>query len=187
MRLQPIDRPKGWMMRLAFWISRRSFGMVMTPMRVVYTRVPKMLKVSFQIQKFEMKGLTLDMELHSLLGAYISEINGCNFCIDLTRAFAMRAAVDMEKFDALRSGRTNPIFSERERAALAYVEEATRNKQVADATFDSLRRHFSEREIVEITWLNAIHNYYNLMNIPLQIGSDGLCALPQAGRLFTKK
>ena len=35
--------------------------------------------------------------------------------------------------------------------------------------------HFSESEIVEITWLNAVHNYYNLMNIPLEIESDGYC------------
>lgn len=187
MRLQPIDKPKGLMMRLAFWISRRLFGKVMTPMRVLYARVPKMLKVSFQIQNFEMKGLQLDMELHTLLGEYISQINGCNFCIDLTRAFAMRAKVDMEKFDALGSHRISHIFSERERAALAYVEEASRDKRVTDATFDSLRLHFNEREIVEITWLNAIHNYYNLLNIPLEIGSDGLCALPRAARLLTQK
>ena len=181
MRLQPIDKPKGLLMRFAFWFSRRQFGKVMTPMRVVYPRVPKLLKVSFQIQKFEMKGLKLDPELHSLLGAYISQINGCGFCIDLTRAFAMRERIGLEKFDALGECRSSALFSERERAALAYVEEATRNKRVSDATFDSLRRQFSETEIVEITWLNAIHNYYNLLNIPLQIGSDGLCAVPGAG------
>jgi alkylhydroperoxidase family enzyme len=180
MRLQPIDKPKGLMMRLAFWFSRRQFGKVMTPMRVFYPRVPKLLKVSFQIQKFEMKGLTLDMELHSLLGAHISQINGCTFCNDIARVFALREHIGMEKFDALGEYRTSPLFSERERAALAYVEEASRNRRVSDSTFDALRRRFSETEIVEITWLNAIHNYYNLLNVPLEIGSDGLCAIPGA-------
>jgi alkylhydroperoxidase family enzyme len=181
MRLQPIDKPKGLMLRLAFWFSRWQFGKVMTPMRVLYPRVPRLLKVSFQIQKFEMKGLKLDMELHSLLGAYISQINGCHFCNDIARVFAMREHIGMAKFDALGECRTSALFSERERVALAYVEEATRNRQVSDATFDALRKQFSETEIVEITWLNAIHNYYNLLNIPLQIGSDGLCAVPGAG------
>jgi len=46
-------------------------------------------------------------------------------------------------------------------SAVAYVEEATRHKRVSDATFQELRQHFSEREIVEITCLNAVHNYYN--------------------------
>jgi len=54
------------------------------------------------------------------------------------------------------------------------------DKRVSDATFDALRRNFSEAEIVEITWLNAIHNYYNLINIPLEIESDDLCAIAQA-------
>src|SRR5712691_248699 len=67
-----------------------------------------------------------------------------------------------------------------ESAALAYVEEVTRNKRASDATFETLRKHFSEREIVEITWLNAIENYYNLINIPLEIESDGFCAIAQA-------
>ena len=48
------------------------------------------------------------------------------------------------------------------------------------ATFEALRRHFSEREIVEITWVNAVENYYNLINLPLGIESDGFCSLVQA-------
>jgi len=56
---------------------------------------------------------------------------------------------------------------------------STRHKRVSDATFASLRQHFSENEIVELTWLNAVHNYYNLINLPLEIESDGLCAIAQ--------
>jgi len=52
-------------------------------------------------------------------------------------------------------------------------------KNVGDATFADRRRHFNEREIVEITWLNALGNYYNLLNLPLGIEADGLCAIAQ--------
>jgi len=31
---------------------------------------------------------------------------------------------------------------------------------------------------VEITWLVAVENYRNLINLGLEIGSDGYCALP---------
>jgi hypothetical protein len=31
-----------------------------------------------------------------------------------------------------------------------------------------------------ITWLNALDNYYNLINLPLEIESDGFCALAEA-------
>ena len=44
----------------------------------------------------------------------------------------------------------------------------------SDETFEGLRKHFGEREIVDLTWLNAVGNYYNLMAVPLGIESDGL-------------
>jgi AhpD family alkylhydroperoxidase len=178
MRLQPIDKPKGLMMRLAFAGSRRRFGKVLTPMKVLYTRVPAMQKVGYEIQKFDAK-IQLDKRLHFLLAGLTAQINGCGFCIDIGRAEALREDVDMNKFSALADYRTSPLFSDRERAALAYVEEATRNKRVSDVTFEALRKNFSETEIVEITYINALENFYNLINIPLEIESDGLCAIAQ--------
>jgi len=179
-RLEPIEKPKGLMMRIAFWMTRRQFGKVMTPMKVLYPRMPGMMKLSYEIVKFETKGNRLEAELHYLVVTLASQINGCGFCLDLARAVAIRHRLGMEKFNALSEYRTSPLFTERERAALAYVEEATRHKRVSDATFGPLRKHFSEREIVEITWLNALENYYNLINLPLEIESDGFCAIVQA-------
>jgi hypothetical protein len=56
MRLEPIDKPKGLLMRVAFWMTRPQFGKVMTPMKVLYPRMPGMLKLSYEIVKFETKG-----------------------------------------------------------------------------------------------------------------------------------
>jgi len=142
--------------------------------------MPGSLKVSYELQKFQMKGIRLEPELHFMVTTLAAQINGCDFCVDIGRAVAIRQHLSMEKFNALIEYRNSSLFSERERAALTYVEEATRNKRVSDATFDALRMHFSDREIVEITWLNALENYYNLINIPLEIESDGLCAIAEA-------
>jgi len=161
-------------------MTRRQFGKVMTPMKVLYPRMPGMMKLSYEIVKFETKGIRLEPELHYLVATLASQINGCGFCLDLGRAVAIRHHLGMEKFNALSEYRTSPLFSDQERAALAYVEEATRHKRVSDATFEALRKHYSESEIVEITWLNALENYYNLINLPLEIESDGFCALAQA-------
>ncbi len=179
-RLKPIEKPTGLAMRFAFWGTRRQFKKVMTPMKVLYPRVPEMLKLSYEVQKFETRGIRLNPELHYLIVALTSRINGCDFCSDLARSMVIRERLSEMKLDALADYRTNPIFSERERAALNYVEEATRNKRVSEETFAALRKNFTEREIVEITWLNAIENYYNLINLPLGIGSDGFCALARA-------
>ena len=180
MRLEPIEKPKGLLMRIAFWMTRRQLGKVITPMKVLYPRMPGMLKLSYEIQKFEMKGIRLEPGLKFMVTTLAAQINGCGFCVDIGRAMVIRERLGMEKFNALMEYRTSPLFSDRERAALAYVEEATRHKRVADDTFEALRKHFSEWEIVEITWLNAVENYYNLINLPLEIESDGLCAIAQA-------
>jgi len=180
MRLEPIEKPKGLMMRIAYWMTRRQFGKVMTPMKVVIARMPGALRLTYEITKFELKGIRLEHGLHFMVGTLAAQINGCGFCVDLGRAMAIREHLGMEKFNALSEYRTSPLFSDRERAALAYVEEATRHKRVSDATFEELRKHFSEREIVEITWVNALENYYNLLNVPLEIESDGFCAIAQA-------
>lgn len=180
MRLEPIEKPGGAMMRFAFWMMRRRLGKVMTPMKVLTARLPESLRLTYEIQKFEMKGIRLEPGLHYLVVTLASHINGCGFCLDLVRAMAIQEHLGMERFNALSEYRTSPLFTDRERAALAYVEEATRHKRVSDATFGELRRHFGEREIAEIVWLNALENYYNLINIPLEIGSDGFCAIAQA-------
>ena len=79
-----------------------------------------------------------------------------------------------ERFSALESYRESGAFSPREKAALAFAEEATRTRAVSDETFAELRRHLGETEIVEIAWVNAVENYFNLQAHPLRIGSDEL-------------
>ncbi|MCL4685900.1 carboxymuconolactone decarboxylase family protein [Myxococcota bacterium] len=179
LRLDPIDQPPTLLARIAALMMRRELGKVMTPARVLYNRVPRMYNVSWQLVKLQRDGLVLEQDLRLLVQTWVAMINRCAFCIDISKAQAVQRRLPLDKFHALPDWRTSPLFSDRERAALAYADEATRHKQVDDATFDELRQHFSEREIVEITFLNALENFYNLMNLPLGIEEDGLCALAE--------
>lgn len=179
MRLAPIEHPKELMAKLAYWITKRRLGKVMTPMKVLYARMPVLFRHGYQQLQIVERKITLDPALSLLVRTWPAVINECTFCVDIAKAGALYQHLTLEKVEALPSYRTSPLFDERERAALAYVEEATRHKRVSDATFTELRRHFNEREIVEITWLNALENYYNLLNLPLGIEADGLCAIAQ--------
>lgn len=62
MRLERIEKPRGLMMRLAFFMTRRQFGKVMTPVKVLYPRMPGAMRLSYEIAKFETKGLKLEPE-----------------------------------------------------------------------------------------------------------------------------
>lgn len=179
-RLEPIEKPKGFTLRFIYWAAPRRFGKVPTNIKVLCARVPKAMGLITAVGKFETKGIRLDKELHYMIAMFVSGINGCGFCLDFGRMMVVKANMSMEKFNALPVYRTSPLFSNKERAALAYVEEATRNKRVTDGTFDELREHFSDWEIGEITILTAIQNFDNLLTIPLGIESDGLCSIAQA-------
>jgi alkylhydroperoxidase family enzyme len=110
-----------------------------------------------------------------------SRLNGCTFCQDLALARAVRERVGAERFAALEEFRTSDRFTERERTALAVVEEATLHRRLSEGTAARLREHFTETEIVELVWANAAENYFNLQAAVLGIESDGLAALATAG------
>ena len=90
MRLEPIEKPTGLLMRIAFWMTRRQLGKVITPMKVMYPRMPGVLKLSYEIQKFEQKGIRLEPGLHFMVGTLASQLNGCSFCVAIARAMAIR-------------------------------------------------------------------------------------------------
>jgi len=74
--------------------------------------------------------------------------------------------------DALADWRSSTFFSPRERAALAYADAMTRDIAVADAVFNALRPHFSERQIVELTVLIGIYNMHTRVFTALGIDPE---------------
>jgi alkylhydroperoxidase family enzyme len=182
MRITPIERPRNPLVRLLYAATRRQFGRTITPLKVIFARLPRTVGAQLGIYAGLAKGLGIERELQLLLQHHVASLNGCGFCEDIGRATAVHWRVPLDKLDAAPAWRTSPLFTDRERAALRYVEEATRTKRVSDETFAAMHAHFDERQIVAITWLNAVENYFNLLNGPLGIESDGLCALAERQR-----
>lgn len=180
-RLDPIEKPASLRMRFAYWLSRRRLGKVPSVLKVVYARDPGFAMLGWRIAQYTEKGTKLSPSLRLLIQAVVAERNGCGFCLDMARAMAVQEDLGLEKFEALPEWRTSPLFDERERAALAYVCEASDDCRVGDATFETLRKHFDETEIVQITVVGAIESFYNRIALPMGLGADGLCAIQQRG------
>jgi alkylhydroperoxidase family enzyme len=173
--LKPIDRPEGLMMKLVYYFTRKQFGKVLTPLKVHSARLPLAFGMFYgKISKLDKK-LTLPPETALLVREQVARLNICLFCMDIGRSFVIKASMNEAKFDAMKEYRTNPLFSEAERAALDYVTELTKEKKVNPETFERMARHFSEREICEIVWLVASEHVYNMTNLGLNIHSDMLC------------
>ena len=173
--LPPIEKPKGLVMKLAYFFTRRQFGKVLTPLKVHSARLPPAFGLFYsKISKLDKK-LLLSPEMVMLIREQVARINVCRFCMDIGRSVAIRASMNEAKFDALDQYSTSSLFTDAERAALNYVTELTKNKSVDPDTFTRLSRYYSERAICEIVWLVASEHLYNLTNIGLNIHSDMLC------------
>lgn len=175
--LPPIEQPKGLMMKLAYYFTRRQFGKVLTPLKVHSARLPIAFGQFYaKIGQLDKK-LQLPPETVMLIREQVARTNVCLFCIDIGRSFTIKSSFNEAKFDALEEYRTSPLFNDAERAALDYVTELTKTKSVHPETFARLSRHYSERQICEIVWLVATEHVYNMTNIGLNIHSDMLCDL----------
>lgn len=181
MRLEAIENPKSLFLKIAYWVSKKQFGKVLTPIKVIYSRKPQLLNFAMKIAKFEEKQTTLPPDLRLLIKIATATQNGCSFCQDIALAQAVKGKIGTEKFVALvtKDEEKMSAFSDKERAVLAVIREYGEKKQVADETFAELRKHFNETEIIEILALNAFEQFYNAMTIPLEIESDGLRQLAE--------
>jgi alkylhydroperoxidase family enzyme len=180
--LTPIENPRGPIMKLAYAMTRRRYGKVLTPLKVHSARLPAAFGVFYSKVSELDKKLRLPALTALLIREQVARINICTFCTDIGRWASIQAAMSQEKFDALEHYATSPRFSQKERAALDYATELTKTKTVRSSTFDRLRSYYTEREICEIVWLVASEHLYNLTNVGLNIHSDRLCDLRRAKR-----
>jgi alkylhydroperoxidase family enzyme len=173
--LPPIEKPKGLMMKLRYYFTRRQFGKVLTPLKVYSARLPSAFGM-FYVKVSELdKKLLLPPETVALIREQVARINVCLFCMDISRSIMINASMNEAKFDALEQYQTSSLFTDAERAALHYVTELTKDKKANPNTFARMSGYYSERQICEIVWLVASEHLYNMTNIGLNIHSDMLC------------
>lgn len=187
-KLAPIERPSGLIMKFLFWLSRKQYGKVMTPMKVIFTRLPLSFGMFVQkLEKLEQK-YELPKYIAVLVRTHVAQLNTCGFCIDIGKLEVIKHYADQqEKFFNVSSFKTSPLFTPREKAALLFAEELTLHKKISEHTFAEAQNHYTERELVEIAWAVTREHIYNLMNLAFDIESDGFCQIPEPGEQRGKR
>jgi AhpD family alkylhydroperoxidase len=112
----------------------------------------------------------LDHKLMHLLKMRASQINGCAYCLDMHSIDARAAGETEQRLYALSAWRETPFFTDRERAALAWIEALTlvATSHVPDEVFAEVRTQFSDQEIVDLTYLAAAINSWNRIAVALR-------------------
>lgn len=175
----PRDFPYPWYLRLMFWRQRRRYGRELEPVRL-WARMPAaFLAMSAMYRALDRKSSRVEPGLRSLIQVRISQINGCEFCVDLNASLVLGRGVAEDKLRALPLFADSALFSEREKAALAYTEAATRSDRHVDEDLVSrLRKHFNDQAIVELTALIAYQNMSSKFNAALGVQAHGFCVVP---------
>jgi uncharacterized peroxidase-related enzyme len=112
-------------------------------------------------------GRSLDRKLYEMIYLRVSFINGCRYCQQHHVASSKRVGMTTEDWKVLKEG-DYTRFTEKEQTALAYAEKLTRaSREVTDADFVTLKKHFSDAEIVDLHLLVGLANLTNRFTDPL--------------------
>ena len=98
----------------------------------------------------------------------MSQINHCAYCLDLHTRDLIKRGVSIEKLALLQAWpEAGALFSDRERAALAWAETVTRVAQtgIPDRDYDAALVAFGEKDLVDLTIAIGLMNTYNRMAI----------------------
>lgn len=109
----------------------------------------------------------VDRKLLHLIKLRASQVNGCAYCIAMHSDEATRDGEPVERLTLLDAWAESSAYSDKERAALAWVEEVT---LIADSgasreAFDGLKPFFSEEEIAWLTLAVMQINAWNRISI----------------------
>jgi AhpD family alkylhydroperoxidase len=112
----------------------------------------------------------LEKGLMHMLKLRASQMNGCAYCIDMHWKDARAAGESEQRLYGLDAWRESPYYTDRERAALEWTEALTNitDGHVPDSVYDLARSHFSEKELVDLSWLLATINAWNRMAISMR-------------------
>jgi AhpD family alkylhydroperoxidase len=139
--------------------------------RIDYARAaPGALTAMFTLQRYT-EGSGLEHSLLDLVKLRASQRNGCAYCLDMHGKDARAEGVTEQRIYVLSAWREAPFYTPRERAALAWTEAVTLIPDgVSDELHASIREHFNEKEVVDLTMAIVAISGWNRLAIAL--GAD---------------
>src|SRR5215469_3215884 len=131
-----------------------------------YKTTPAAMKLLQEVEAYLHKS-TLGPQLIELVKMRASQINGCAYCLDMHSKTLRKGGESEQRIYLLNGWRESPLYSPRERAALAWTEALTRiaETQAPDAVYDEVRQHFSDDELVALSMAIAMINAWNRLSI----------------------
>lgn len=109
----------------------------------------------------------LEKSLLHLIKLRASQINGCSYCVDMHAHEALEDGDSLQRVLLVAAWRESPLFTTRERVALAWTEALTLIAQdgVPDALYAEVREQLGEADMVKLSVAVAIINTWNRLSV----------------------
>jgi len=132
---------------------------------------PAGAKALLGVHHYVMKSTNLPEELIHLVFLRVSQINGCAHCIDI-HGRDLRKTMSVEKIALIPVWReVTHIFTDQQRAALAWAEEVTRisDTHASDEAYAAASAAFAPKDLVDLTVAIAAMNAFNRLGAPFRL------------------
>ena len=177
---------------VVYWMAHRKVGDIaerdteraIEPLEV-YGHLPRLLIGYGTFEGAVEKAKLVDHRIKGLASVKAATLVHCEYCIDIASSVARKAGLSDAQLLALPRYRESELFDDLDKLVLDYAVAMTRTPvEVSDELFAGLRKHFDERQLVELTNVIAVENMRARFNTALDIGSAGftegmVCAVPE--------
>jgi alkylhydroperoxidase family enzyme len=187
-RIEPLPKAKAHpLVRWTYGASRRDLGREVDPVGV-YAYAPRLLVGYGAYERATAKEHRVEKRLKALAETKAAAVVSCEFCCDIASSIARDEGITEAQLLALPHYRESAEFSELEKLVLDYASAISRTPaRVSDELFASLREHFDERQLVELTNVIALENMRARFNSAFEMTpagfSEGMaCAVPETAQ-----
>ncbi|EHK56021.1 alkylhydroperoxidase like protein [Mesorhizobium alhagi CCNWXJ12-2] len=136
--------------------------MIMKPRLNFYGQAPELTKALVALNK-AVDECGLEKSLLHLIKLRASQINGCSFCVEMHSREARVDGETEQRLYLVSAWKESPLFTDRERAAFAWVEAVTKiaDAGVPDELYEKALQHFSAEELTKLTVATGVINIWN--------------------------
>jgi uncharacterized peroxidase-related enzyme len=134
---------------------------------------PEVLQHFLPLYSAIMNQGTVEPRYKELAYLKTSLINGCEYCAKAHMASGKRTGITEDEIRALNFYQRSPLFDEKDKATLLYVERVTRGASAMRETgIENMKKYYSEDQIIELTLVTCMANFTNRFNNALQLQPD---------------
>ena len=167
-RLPYIEEPSDEVKPIFDDLEKRA-GRVLNPIKMI-AHSPQLLNDWWKMMMTLIVDLDLGNRIRELALLRLFKLTGCVYCFTEHERISLDLGVPERQIAEINEYETSDAFDERERLVLRYTDGITKDNTVDDAVFEALREHFTDRQLVELTF--CIGNWIGISKFVVPMGLE---------------